>query len=104
MSWGMLIAFILFAAFAAYVHEIIVGIAAMHSGWIPAFAIAFVTLIIGMLIGFPPAALGLLVGFSAGSPVIFWKMRKYTGRFTWHLAVTVPLVERFQRVYTLMVS
>ncbi|MFP3380457.1 OPT family oligopeptide transporter, partial [Bacillus sp. SIMBA_069] len=51
MSFGMLIGFLLFAAFAAYVHELIVGIAAMHSGWFPAFAIALITLIIGMMIG-----------------------------------------------------
>ncbi|AQR78102.1 OPT/YSL family transporter [Paenibacillus larvae] len=38
MSAGMLIGFIIFAAFAAFFHELIVGIAAMHSGWFPAFA------------------------------------------------------------------
>lgn len=38
MSAGMLIEFIIFAAFAAFFHELIVGIAAMHSGWFPAFA------------------------------------------------------------------
>ncbi len=61
MSVGMLIGFIVFAAFAAFVHEIIVGIAAMHSGWFPAFAVAFITLLGGMMIGFPPVALALLV-------------------------------------------
>lgn len=74
MSFGMLIGFLLFAAFAAYVHELIVGIAAMHSGWFPAFAIALITLIIGMMIGFPPVALGLLVGFSAATGPAFADM------------------------------
>lgn len=74
MSFGMLIGFLLFAAFAAYVHELIVGIAAMHSGWFPAFAIALITLIVGMMIGFPPVALGLLVGFSAATGPAFADM------------------------------
>ncbi len=74
MSFGMLIGFLIFAAFAAFVHELIVGIAAMHSGWFPAFAIALITLIIGMMIGFPPVALGLLVGFSAATGPAFADM------------------------------
>lgn len=67
MSFGMLVGFLVFAAFAAFVHEILVGISAMHSGWFPAFAVALITLIIGMLAGFPPVALALLVGFSAAT-------------------------------------
>lgn len=67
MSFGKIIVFLIFAAFAAFVHEILVGISAMHSGWFPAFAVALITLIIGMLIGFPPVALALLVGFSAAT-------------------------------------
>ncbi|WP_435164198.1 OPT/YSL family transporter [Paenibacillus glycanilyticus] len=74
MSAGMLIGFILFAAFAAFLHEMIVGIAAMHSGWFPAFAVAFITLLIGMLIGFPPTALALLAGFSAATGPAFADM------------------------------
>lgn len=74
MSPGMFIGFLIFAAFAAYVHELIVGIAAMHSGWFPAFAVALITLIIGLLIGFPPVALALLVGFSAATGPAFADM------------------------------
>lgn len=74
MSIGMLILFVLYAAFAAYVHELIVGLAAMHSGWFPAFAVALITLIIGMLIGFPMLALALLVGFSAATGPAFADM------------------------------
>lgn len=74
MSIGMLILFVLYAAFAAYVHELIVGLAAMHSGWFPAFAVALITLIIGMLIGFPMPALALLVGFSAATGPAFADM------------------------------
>jgi uncharacterized oligopeptide transporter (OPT) family protein len=71
---GMLVGFIVYSAFAALVHELIVGLAAMHSGWFPAFAVALITLVIGMVIGFPPVALALLVGFSAATGPAFADM------------------------------
>ena len=74
MSAGMLIGFLIFAAFAALTHEIIVGLAAMHAGWFPAFGVAVVTLGIGILLGFPPVALTLLVGFTAATGPAFADM------------------------------
>jgi uncharacterized oligopeptide transporter (OPT) family protein len=74
LSVGMLIAFLIYAAFAALAHEVIVGLAAMHAGWFPAFAVALITLVIGMLAGFPPVALTLLVGFSAATGPAFADM------------------------------
>lgn len=74
MSPLTLISFLLFAAFSAFLHEVIVGIAAMHSGWFPAFAVALITLILGIIIGFPPEALALLVGFSASTGPAFADM------------------------------
>jgi uncharacterized oligopeptide transporter (OPT) family protein len=74
LSWPMLLLFLVYAAFAALIHELIVGLAAMHSGWFPAFAVALITLVIGMLIGFPPVALALLVGFSAATGPAFSDM------------------------------
>jgi uncharacterized oligopeptide transporter (OPT) family protein len=74
LSTGMLIAFVVYAAFAAFVHELIVGISAMHAGWFPAFAVALITLIVGILLGFPPIALGLLVGFAASTGPAFADM------------------------------
>jgi uncharacterized oligopeptide transporter (OPT) family protein len=74
LSVGMLLLFLVYAAIAALVHELIVGLAAMHSGWFPAFAVALITLVIGMLIGFPPIALALLVGFSAATGPAFADM------------------------------
>jgi uncharacterized oligopeptide transporter (OPT) family protein len=74
LSVGMLIAFVVYAAFAAFVHELIVGISAMHAGWFPAFAVALITLIVGILLGFPPIALGLLVGFAASTGPAFADM------------------------------
>lgn len=74
MSPGMLAAFVLYAAAAAFAHELIVGIAAMHSGWFPAFAVALITLLIGMLIGFPAVSLVMLCGFSAATGPAFADM------------------------------
>jgi uncharacterized oligopeptide transporter (OPT) family protein len=74
LSTGMLVGFLVYAAFAALAHELIVGLAAMHSGWFPAFAVALITLVIGILIGFPPPALALLVGFSAATGPAFADM------------------------------
>jgi uncharacterized oligopeptide transporter (OPT) family protein len=74
LSPGMLIAFLIYAAFAALAHELIVGLAAMHAGWFPAFAVALITLVVGMLVGFPPVALTLLVGFSAATGPAFADM------------------------------
>jgi uncharacterized oligopeptide transporter (OPT) family protein len=67
-------AFVVYAAFAAFVHELIVGLAAMHSGWFPAFAVALITLLIGMLAGFPPVPLALLAGFTAATGPAFADM------------------------------
>ncbi|KFK97657.1 MULTISPECIES: OPT/YSL family transporter [unclassified Serratia (in: enterobacteria)] len=74
MSLTMLLLFVLYAAFAAFVHELIVGIAAMHSGWFPAFAVALITLIVGILLGFPPLALCILTGFTAATGPAFADM------------------------------
>jgi uncharacterized oligopeptide transporter (OPT) family protein len=74
MSVPMLIGFVIYAAFAAFVHELLVGIAAMHSGWFPAFAVALITLLVGMLIGFPPLALVILCGFAAATGPAFADM------------------------------
>ncbi|SFO10227.1 Uncharacterized membrane protein, oligopeptide transporter (OPT) family [Variovorax sp. PDC80] len=74
MSLGMLVGFVLYGTFAAFVHELIVGIAAMHSGWFPAFAVALISLLIGILIGFPPEALVVLAGFSAATGPAFADM------------------------------
>ncbi len=74
MSFGMLVLWIVFAATAAIVSELIVGIAAMYSGWFPAFATALIFLVLGMLIGFPPIALAVLVGFTASTGPAFADM------------------------------
>lgn len=65
MPVAQLAAFVVYAALAALLHELIIGLAAMHSGWFPAFAVAVVSLGVGLLIGFPPGPLALLTGFTA---------------------------------------
>jgi uncharacterized oligopeptide transporter (OPT) family protein len=46
----------------------------MHSGWFPAFATALIFLVLGMLFGFPPIALAMLVGFTASTGPAFADM------------------------------
>lgn len=74
LSPDMLLLFLLYAAFAALAHELIVGLAAMHAGWFPAFAVALISLVVGMLMGFPQLALTLLVGFCAATGPAFADM------------------------------
>ncbi|ASJ16457.1 hypothetical protein A3L04_04890 [Thermococcus chitonophagus] len=74
MSAGMFIWWFVFAAIAALVSELIVGLSAMHAGWFPAFATALIFLILGILMGFPAPALGLLVGFTAATGPAFADM------------------------------
>ncbi|WP_354684586.1 hypothetical protein [Cupriavidus necator] len=40
----------------------------MRSGWFPAFAVAPITLTIGILIGFPPTVLAVLGASSSSRP------------------------------------
>ncbi len=69
MTLPALAGFVAFAAAAALVSELLVGLSAMHCGWFPAFATALLFLLVGMLLGFPPLALVLLAGFiSATGP------------------------------------
>lgn len=74
MSGGTLLWWIVFAAIAALVSELMVGLSAMHAGWFPAFATALIFLTIGMLMGFPAPALGLLVGYTASTGPAFADM------------------------------
>jgi len=74
MNPVMFILWIAYAALSAIVSEMMVGIAAMHSGWFPGFATAFVFLIIGMLLGFPALPLGILAAYTASTGPCFSDM------------------------------
>jgi uncharacterized oligopeptide transporter (OPT) family protein len=69
MSWGETAGWVVFAAVACIAAELIVGLSAMHAGWFPAFATTLAFLLLALLLGFPPAAAGVLAGFvAAGGP------------------------------------
>ncbi|MGP4020299.1 OPT/YSL family transporter [Saccharopolyspora sp. 5N708] len=108
LSVPMLILWILAAALAAIIHEIIVGLAAMHSGWFPAFAVTLIFLVLGLLVGVPPVALAMFVGYTSATGPAFadmgydfkagWLLRKEhrpydvferSGRFQQYLASLV---------------
>ncbi|WP_272675469.1 OPT/YSL family transporter [Providencia sp. PROV092] len=74
MTLPQLIGFLIFATLAALTQEMIVGMAAMHSGWFPATAAALISLMIGILLGFPPEVLAVLVGFCAATGPAFADM------------------------------
>ena len=63
MSIGKIILWILWTAFASVASMMLVGMAAMYSGWFPAFAITTIFLTLGMLMGFPPVAVAVLTGY-----------------------------------------
>ncbi|MEU9188554.1 OPT/YSL family transporter [Streptomyces sp. NPDC048484] len=90
-GWG-LVGWVLLAGAAALVHQLIVGLAAMHSGWFPAFAVTLIFLILGLVLGIPMVPLALLVGYAASTGPAFadvgfdfkagWLLRK--GALPWH--------------------
>ncbi|MCL2575181.1 MAG: OPT/YSL family transporter [Defluviitaleaceae bacterium] len=63
MGIGMSVLWVVFAGVTAVVTMVLTGTASMHSGWGPAFAVVTICLTIGMLIGFSPVALAVLVGY-----------------------------------------
>ncbi|MFD7924062.1 OPT/YSL family transporter [Streptomyces sp. NPDC059740] len=92
MGGAGLVGWVLLAGFAALVHQLIVGLAAMHSGWFPAFAVTLIFLILGLVLGIPMVPLALLVGYAASTGPAFadvgfdfkagWLLRK--GGVPWH--------------------
>lgn len=96
LSLPALIGWVLFAALAAFVHEIIVGLAAMHSGWFPAFAVTLIFLVVGLVVGLPEVPLMVLVGYCAATGPAFadmgydfktgWLLRRVHSRHPGYLA------------------
>lgn len=74
MSVGMLILWIIWATFSAFTSVIIVGMASMHSGWFPAFAITTIFMMIGVLLGFPTIPLAILTGYVSSTGPCFADM------------------------------
>ncbi|WP_405696143.1 OPT/YSL family transporter [Streptomyces sp. NBC_01185] len=69
-----IVGWVLFAAFAALVHELIVGLAAMQSGWFPSFAVTLIFLILGLAMGIPSIPLALLIGYVSATGPAFADM------------------------------
>lgn len=63
MTPGMMILWIIWTAFASIASMMLVGMAAMYSGWFPAFAITTIFMTIGVVMGFPPLAVAVLTGY-----------------------------------------
>jgi len=73
-SVGMTVALVVFAAAAALISELVVGLSAMHAGWFPAFATSLIFLVLGLLLGLPELPLALLVGFTTATGPAFADM------------------------------
>ncbi|QFG20141.1 OPT/YSL family transporter [Actinomadura sp. WMMB 499] len=69
-----LIGWCLLAGFAALVHQLIVGLAAMHSGWFPAFAVTLIFMVLGLVIGIPTVPLALFVAYISATGPAFADM------------------------------
>lgn len=63
LSPVQLILWLFWATFSAAASMLLVGMAAMHSGWFPAFAITTIFMTIGIFFGFPVIPLALLTGY-----------------------------------------
>lgn len=74
MSPIMMILWIIWTAFASVASMMLVGMAAMYSGWFPAFAITTIFLTIGILMGFPPLAVAVLTGYISSAGPCFADM------------------------------
>jgi uncharacterized oligopeptide transporter (OPT) family protein len=74
MSPLQLVLWVVYAAIAAMVSELIVGLSAMHAGWFPAFGTALAFLGVGLIIGFPAVPLALLAGYTASTGPAFADM------------------------------
>ena len=71
MPLSQSVLWVAFAGSASVIVMVLVGTASMFSGWAPGFAVVTLCLTIGMLIGFPPMPLAILVGYigSVGMPL-----------------------------------
>ena len=74
MSFGTMMIWTLWAGISALLAAILVGLAAMHSGWFPGFAITVIFLTLGLFMGFPGVPLALLSGYVASSGPCFADM------------------------------
>ena len=63
MSPALSVVWVLWSAFSSLVAMVLVGMAAMYSGWFPAFAITTIFMTFGILMGFPTLPVAILTGY-----------------------------------------
>ena len=63
MGGGEMALWVFWCAFSSLVGMLLVGMAAMHSGWFPAFAISTIFMTVAILLGFQPLAIAVMTGF-----------------------------------------
>ena len=63
MNIKEIVIWVLWCAFSSVVSMLLVGMAAMHSGWFPAFAIATIFMTVAIVLGFKPLAIAVMTGF-----------------------------------------
>lgn len=63
MNVKEMIIWVLWCAFSSLVAMLLVGMAAMHSGWFPAFAISTIFMTVAIFLGFKPLAIAVMTGF-----------------------------------------
>lgn len=74
MSFSTIVIWTLWAGVSALLASVLTGLAAMHSGWFPGFAITVIFLTLGLFMGFPGAPLALLAGYVASAGPCFADM------------------------------
>ncbi len=74
MSIPQLCIWVLWTAFSSVVSMLLVGMAAMRSGWFPAFAITTIFMTFGVLMGFPPIAVAIMTGYISSTGPCFADM------------------------------
>lgn len=63
MPLPKMILWVVWTAVASVASMVIIGKAAMYSGWFPGFAVTTIFMTIGVIMGFPPIAVAVLTGY-----------------------------------------
>ena len=67
LSLPMFTVWILYTGFMAWFTTLVCAISAMHAGWFPAFGTALASLVLSLLLGWPPIAAGISVAYVAAT-------------------------------------
>ncbi|MEO3993006.1 MAG: hypothetical protein QN229_01680 [Desulfurococcaceae archaeon TW002] len=67
MSSEMFLLWVVYIGFQAWFTTLICALSGMYAGWFPAFATALASLVISLVLGFPPLAAGIGVAYVAAT-------------------------------------